>query len=75
MLSYPEILELSITWVNGCYKPFTSNDLKLFLQSKGVKISNRTYGAILKDLNRMEFIKENVLWLCLVAENTRLILI
>jgi hypothetical protein len=59
MLSYPEILELSITWVNGCYKPFTSNDLKVFLQSKGVRIKSKTYGTILKDLNGLELIKEN----------------
>lgn len=59
MQNYPEILELSIDWVNGCYKPFTSNDLKLYLQSKGVKISAKTYGTLLKDLNRLKLIKEN----------------
>ena len=58
MQTYPEILELSIDWVNGCYKPFTSNDLKLYLQSKGIKISAKTYGTILKDLNALKLIKE-----------------
>lgn len=59
MKPYLEILELSIDWVNGCYKPFTSNDLKLYLQSKGVKISAKTYGTLLKDLNGLKLIKEN----------------
>ena len=59
MKTYNQILELSIDWVNGCYKPFTSNDLKLYLQSKGVNIKSKTYGTILKDLNGLKLIKEN----------------
>lgn len=59
MKPYPEILEICVIWVNGCYKTFTAKDLKLHLESQNIKIHSKTFGAILKDLKNLKLIKEN----------------